>query len=180
MKKRVIIVALIALSPCLAFGQNGFIGLFSDSPTYTNCELIDAPPRLHHIYVVHKYAPGTMGSRFMVTSGVGVTMVYVNETSPFPLVVGNSRTGVCIEYVDCLGSEILILTINYFGVGTSSVCSYLEVVADPSSPTGTVEIMNCRGEREIATGGRLFVNNDGTCPCWAARTPGNVTGSRPP
>jgi hypothetical protein len=180
MKKLIIIViALTTVIPGLTFSQAGFIGLFSDSPSYMNCELVDGAPALHPVYVVHKHTPGAMGSRFVVTPSGGFGMVYLNETSTLPYVVGSSLTGVCIEYVDCLPSDILLLTINYFGIGTSTVCSRLEVVPDPATPSGTIEILNCLGERYAGGGGVLIVNNDGTCPCVVLANHDDLPESKP-
>jgi hypothetical protein len=69
------------------------------------------------------------------------------------------------SYGGCVSSDILISTLNYFCMGTSPACAYLEVVPDPASPSGTIEVVNCSFVKLIGVGSILTVNGDATCPC---------------
>ena len=160
------IATVLALGAGTAFGQPGYLGLFSDSTPYLVCEMQDRQAGVATVYVVHKLTTGAAASRFRVIPGDGATLTYLTETSPF-VAAGNSQDGVCIEYGGCLSPEFLVLTITYFGQGTSATCSWLEVVADPHSPSGQIEIMGCDDIVYIGLGRRLYINNDGSCDCWA-------------
>jgi hypothetical protein len=163
MKKFLCIIFLIAISSGLAAGQAGYIGLFFD-PVYTDCTYIDAGPALVPVYVVHKVAPGVTGARFMVVPDGGFSMTYAGEI-PHRTTYGTATTGVCIEYGDCLASDILLLTINYFAMGISPACSGLIVVPDPAAPSGLIEVMDCEGNVYEGGGSLVYINPDGSCDC---------------
>lgn len=168
MNKPVILAAIIvAISASLAFGQAGGIGLYP-AADYVGCEIFDTAPGTYPVYVVHKFTPGAKASQFKIEPGVGFNMVYTGETSPFTTVVGNSQIGVCIDYGACLASDILVLTIEYFGMGTSPACSWLEVVPHPNKTN--IEVLDCAGRVYASYGNVLHVNTDSSCPCSCLRT----------
>ena len=166
MRVLILVLLLIACAQGFAFAQAGGIGIFSDAGAYLDCTIVDAAPCLHPVYVVHKLCPGATASRFMVVSSGGFNMTYTGEIHNMPVSFGNSQTGVCLSYGACLHSDILLITINYFGQGLSGVCSFLEVVADPTSPSGNIEMMDCSGNVLAASSWKLYVNSDGSCGCW--------------
>jgi hypothetical protein len=165
MKTVIVISALIAFAPCSAHGQAGYIGLFSDAPAYVWCDLVDISPALVPIYIVHKGCPGATASRFMVVTGGGFNMFYTGEIHHMPLTYGDSQTGVCIQYGTCYSGDFLLITICYFGQGLSETCSRADVVADPMSASGSIEVMDCAGNTLAATSGMMYINSDGSCSC---------------
>lgn len=165
MKKLTLLLLWSVVSiPGLAFCQAGTIGLWAD-PSFIDCNLEDRALGLVTVYVAHQFTPGARGSRFLLTQGPGVTLQYVTFTSPYTA-YGDPCTGICLDYGECVtDGTFLILTVNYFGIATTSECSRIEVNADPAVPSGTVEVLDCEGNVLMGTGGILMVNADGACSC---------------
>jgi hypothetical protein len=160
-----VLTLVIVFYPGLAAGQMGYISLHPDSASYIMCEMQDRAPGLVSIYAVHKFTIGATSSRFRVTRTAGFAMTYVDDSSPF-VTAGNSQTGICIDYGQCQTGDFLVLTMRYFGTGTSATCSSLEVTADPASASGEIEMMGCDDVVYFGLGRYLNVNNDGSCDCW--------------
>jgi len=165
-KLLIVVMVGVLLFSGVAFGQPaGYIGLYTDASTYTNCIMNDFGPALVPVYVVHKAIPGATASQFMVTMGGGFNAIYISEIVHMPLSIGSVLTGISIAYGGCLPSDILLVTINYFTQGISPSCAYLKVVADPASPNGQIEIDDCAFNILLGGGSTLYVNPDGTCQC---------------
>lgn len=168
MKKALVLSVAILLYAGVVFGQAGAIGLYVDTPAYAQCDFIDAAPALVAIFAVHKFCPGATGSQWMVVSGGGFACSYVGEIPPMGA-AGSSQTGISISYGGCVPCDVLLVTINYYCTGTSPPCAYLEVVADPSRPTGDIIAVGCDFVQYPAPGARLYINPDGSCsPCGIA------------
>ena len=140
------------------------IALYTDAQ-YSSCKLVDSNPGVVSVYVVHHVSAGASASQFMVQASSGVTLSYVGETSAFSVLIGSSQAGVSVAYGECFYSDILVLTLSYFATGTSTACSFLQVVPDPASLQGYIEAVDCFETRMEASGTRLVVNPDGTCEC---------------
>jgi hypothetical protein len=164
--RRLLMIALMTCTvPSLATAQTDVIGLFTDTG-YDECKLNDTGSGVVSIYVVHTATTGSVASQFRVIGDAGVTLSYIDESTQWPLVIGNSQTGVAVTYGgECRFSDILVITINYFAMGSSTTCSTLRVTPDPYAPTGTIEVVNCSQSRLEAIGAHLVVNSDGTCEC---------------
>lgn len=162
------VVLLIAFSASIILtvvpAHSDEIALYSDTQ-YSNCKIIDSSPGVVSVYVVHHVSTGATASQFKVQANSGVTLSYVGETSPHTLLIGTSQGGVSIAYDACTYSDVLVLTLNYFATGTSTACSYLQVVPDPSSLRGYIDVVDCSSNSMEASGARLVVNSDGTCEC---------------
>ncbi|NIM22507.1 MAG: hypothetical protein GTO51_02380 [Candidatus Latescibacteria bacterium] len=123
---------------------------------------------LIQIFVVHVYTQGAMASQFMVDcTSWGANLVYLGETSPFVVRIGDAQTGVAIGYGACIPSPNLLLTIKYLGTGTSRPCSYCQVVPHPAAIPAEVLVVDCADPPNLlaATGGDVVVNPDPTCYC---------------
>lgn len=173
MLKSLILVIGILLCANLAFGDDGggscaggSIGLYADV-AYVTCDYTDAGAALVPIYVVHKYIPGATASQFMVLPGGGFNCTYTGEIIHVPVSIGSTVSGISVSYGGCVPADILIATINYFCMGASPSCAYLEVVPDPAAPTGTIEVVDCAFVKLQGAGSMIIFNNDGTCgrPC---------------
>lgn len=67
---------------------------------------------------------------------------------------------------DLAGSRMLV-TVTYAGLGTSALCSYLDVVAHPNFEHLGILVQTCTFENVPApTRGRLHVNPNATCAPW--------------
>ena len=140
------------------------IGLYSDAG-YANCMLADDAPGQASVYVVHHISSGSTASQFMIRESSGAILTYLGYTSQFGLVLGDPTSGIAISYEACMSSDILVMVLNYFKSGSSAACSSIQVVADPSALTGSIQSVDCfQNELEIS-GSRLVVNPDGSCAC---------------
>jgi hypothetical protein len=164
MKKLLLLSIGILLCASIAYGQAGYIGLFSD-PVYTACDVIDAAAALVPVYVVHKSCPGATASQFMVQPGGGWNCTFTGEIIAVPVSIGSSLAGLSASYGGCMPSDILISTLNWFCMGTSPACASLEVVPDLGAPSGTIEIVDCSFVKLVGNGSILYANPDGSCDC---------------
>jgi hypothetical protein len=165
MKCLLLIAVSLVFCAGMASAQSGYIGLFVDFGSYADCDYVDAGAALIPVYVVHKMTPGAVASQFKLVSGGGFTMIYTGEIVAMPTVIGSTYAGISLAYGGCRSSDILLVTINYFAMGSSPSCAYLEVVPDPSAPSGTIEVIDCGYVKLIGGGSRLYVNPDGSCSC---------------
>ena len=164
MKHLAIAVSLIAVaSPSHAQTPHGTIMLYSDD-AYSNCNLTsDVGPR--GVFVVHDFTNGATGSQFKIENVSASGLSYLAELSDIQLTTGTSQDGVSLDYGGCRSGTFLLITITYWGNGSSPTCSRLEVVGDPASPSGEVEISPCSGQMLDHVGGALVVKGDSSCPC---------------
>jgi hypothetical protein len=146
-------------------GSPGVITL-SDTPDGGGCEVFDNAPGLLSIYVVHVFSSGATACQFWAPMPSCMTgAVWLSDTAQFPVVIGNSQTGVAVGYGACVQSPNLVLTINYFAVGTTQNCCYYEVQPDPHVPSGQIEVVDCASNLVFAPGGGIIVNPDQSCYC---------------
>ena len=157
---------LLLSVPAAALGQAGYIGLYAD-PAGTECTVADRGGGEINVYVIHKATSGAAASQWKIVSDGGFDMTYVGETWS-TTAMGNTQAGVSTSYGSCMGSPILLCTVTYISHGASPSCSSLEVVPDPASVTGTIEVVDCSSHKSSGSGGRLYVNPDGSCPCGQA------------
>lgn len=123
--------------------------------TYPDCFTIDTPG-LHTVQVVHRFSIGTLAARFKVVSDPGMTMTYVSETHPIAHSLGNTQDGLAVCYDECMGGSMVVAVITYMGYGTTtSPCSKIRVVPHPLAET--LDVVNCDGQPEVATGTHLEV-----------------------
>jgi hypothetical protein len=172
--KRLLILALVVIFYSVpSFAQGGLIGIYLDTWGEL-CDIDDCEEgkiTVLEVQVVHKLAPCATGSQFMIITSEGFTGTYLGEELPDPIggCMGNSQTGVAIGYSAHLICPIHIMTVRYLIYGTSEPNSYIEVVADASSPFHyeTPMMTDCSDIHQIhpAIGGRAYINGDGTFSC---------------
>jgi hypothetical protein len=173
-------VSILAMAS-MVFAQAGSIGVFSD-PAATSCDITDAAAGLLLVYVVHVNAPAATGGQFMVEVDAGFTGSYLSEavTAPYLKIgtcAGPTATGCAIAYGGCIASPAnMILTIQYFGSGTSTPCAMFHIVEDPSADPPGIYMTDCADPPNllIATGGEAIVNFDGV-NCDACNVPNEET-----
>jgi hypothetical protein len=164
MIKRGLLLSLgIILLAGLAYGQAGFIGLYSDFG-YTNCSMVDTPGEVS-IYVVHKASAGATSSQFRIAVGAGMACTPLEVIHNFTTTIGDPATGITVSYGACYPSDILLFTWVFSCSGSSAPCSILEVVPDPAAVSGTIEIFDCSHFKLVGGGGIMYVNPDGSCDC---------------
>lgn len=164
MKKVLLLTLGLLVFASAAFAQVGGIGLYTDTPGYVNCQLVDAGAALVPIYAVAKYNTGSTGGQWMLVLGGGWNCTYTGEIVHMPTSIGSTQAGISLGYGGCLTGDVLLVTINWFCSGLSPACAFLEVVPDPATSSDTIELVDCSFSLvENCPGSKLYVNNDGTC-----------------
>jgi hypothetical protein len=155
----------------MAFAQTGSIGLFSDVAG-TICDVYDPGGILVMVYVVHVYTPGATGAQFIVADMWGNAMTYIAETVTAPYLkigtcAGPGATGCAIAYGACMPSPNMMLMIQYFSMGMTPPCSYLQVMADPTATPPGIYVTDCSDPPNLlaATGGDVVINPIAGCFC---------------
>lgn len=166
MRRILLLLTFCTLLPAnLAFGQAGYIGLFTDIG-YTDCRLWDDAVEIKTIYAVHKAASFVTQSQFLVYVDPGFGCTEVGLTYNFPTAIGSPTTGLTIAYGTCSVSDILLFTWDFqCQMATAGDCIRLEVVPDPAALSGYIEVIDCNSNRLIGNGSTLFVNPNWTCDC---------------
>lgn len=164
--KILLLLIFLVAAPAAAVAQAGYIGLYAD-PAGTVCNVSDRGGGEVKVYVIHKATSGAAASQWKIASDDGFAMTYVGETWS-TAAMGNTQSGVSASYGSCLASPVLLCTVTYMSHGASASCSSLQVVPDPASVSGTIEVVDCASHRLSGTGDRLVVNPDGSCPCGHA------------
>jgi hypothetical protein len=179
--KRLLIPALAVIFYTVpTFAQGGLIGIYLDKWGEI-CDIDDCDEgsvTVLEVRIIHKLAPEISGSQFMIVASSGFTGTYLGEEYPETFCAhGNSRYGISIAYGQCYSSPLNILTVRYLIYGTSEKNSYMEVVADASSPHPyeTPVMVDCDDPPNLleAVGGRAYINGDGTFSCTT--TPVKIT-----
>ena len=163
MKRMLLILLTTVVCASPAFGQAGYIGLFSDAG-FTDCSMVDIPG-VRTIYAVHKAASGVSASQFMVEVDAGMTCASLGTINYFPTTIGTPENGISIAYGSCLVSDIVLFEWTWSCSGTSLPCSRLEVVPDWGSISGTIEVVDCYSQKMIGNGSIMYVNANFGCDC---------------
>jgi len=168
MKRALVVAGALLLIVAPAMGQYGTLGVYSDE-TGCECNVYDTlPGTLVNVYIVHRnIVDGLNGVRFIVTGGGGMSMTYLGESKIGPPmeITGNIVDGYNVSYGSCVTGGLTIMQIAYFGMASSSTCSWLEVSAAPGAPGGQVEGSDCDDAAVTVAGLQTPVNPDATCEC---------------
>jgi hypothetical protein len=158
------VAALVAAaSPAGAVGP-GTIGVYSDTGA-GNCNVVDAEG-LVTVAVVLVNSDGATFTSFALEESDGLQMSYINESSPFQLTLGDTRSGITVTFGACLTGSVHLLTVRYNGTGTTSTCEAIGVVPHPGRPAGLIEVFDCTQTLYTAShGGTALVSDDGACGC---------------
>jgi hypothetical protein len=169
------IVLVLLLCVEFAAAQGGHIGLYSDSPGYTDCNLTETLFAANNVYVVHTLAATGNTSQFKVEDHWGVLRGPVDYG--FNLYLGDIYTGITVTYVGCKLLPYRIATLTFIPTTATAPCyEALRVVADPAVASGQVEVVDCNSNVLLATGGYLCVNAPDCCvadPFQATLSPGD-------
>ena len=163
MKKLILTAIVLLCFANVAVAQvGGNLAVYAD-PLALSCDLEDFAPMLCEYYVIHMLTPGVAGSQFKIdTNHLGI---FLAETSPFPIVIGDSRNGIVIGYGACFSGQIHILTMTYFCQGLTPRCGEMSVVGHPTANPPGLLAVDCSHQLVPAQGYTSYINNDGSCPC---------------
>ena len=164
--KRIAIAILSVALMCpagAAFGQAGSVVIYSDA-AFSSCDT-QASGTLFW-YLRHEGHGGATAVAFKIeTHG---NFIRLADSWNFPVVVGQSDVGVGIAYGACLTGPVDLGSVIYNGLGTATVCSTVDIVGDPNSPTGNIEGVDCTfNNKTFPSGSTMTVNSDGSCQCGA-------------
>jgi hypothetical protein len=166
MRKILLLSIGIILCASIAYGQAGYIGLYSD-PAYTTCDPAGTPG-IMYVYCVHKATPAATASQWKLEPGAGFNCMWLADTPAFT-VIGNTQSGIAVAYGGCYASDILMVSIFYNCLSQQPVCASLTVVPDPGAASGTIEVADCGSPIALYPGGGgasvLYANADVTCDC---------------
>ena len=152
-------------TPSMSNSQTNIIAIYGDS-THSDCNI--PYEMVMRAYVFHYSSSGATGSSFQAPwQSCFVEIEFVCDERVFPITSGTSQTGVSIEYGACLTGWIHILTVlyvDYSGLGFPACCE-LPVLPHPNSSSGALEILDCAGSVNSATGVSGIAKADASCPC---------------
>ena len=154
----------------------GTIGLYAD-PAGAYCDVRDDVPGTLDIYVVHSNIPEATGVQFSAPIPDCMTgAIWVGDTKPFVVTLGNSQTGVAIGYGSCLEGPIHVLTIHYQTSGTSETCCEYPILPHPGIESGRIESVDCWENLYTDVVARpAIVNADAQCQCGGGALPTHET-----
>jgi hypothetical protein len=164
-------MALLALPLAGAALAQATVGIYSDV-SGIGCTLSDKAPGLIAYYVVVRPEPGggTTGAQFAAPKPSCFTASYVGDSAaPGMLTIGNSQTDISVGFGACLEDPAYILSINYFGLGTTPPCCAYPVVAAPNK-SGII-VVDCTFAERIGTGMVSYINADQSCVCVGGGPP---------
>lgn len=106
-----------------------------------------------------------------VPSCLGAGAAWVADVWPYPLVIGGTQTGAAISYGGCFTGPIHVGSIWISIPGTPEQCCHMQVVPDPSAPTGRIEAVDCAATRIFPVAGPGAVFNSGGASCAGVDPP---------
>ena len=163
MKSIVIGAVVLSLVPMTAYSDT--IGVYDD-PQGTECNISDVTDLMKEVYVVHKSSQGTTGAQWSAPKPACWTNAsWLSDTAVWPVVVGDSQTGMRLAYGLCQTGAYLVTTIYYFVDGTSPACCQYPLLPHPDLPSGQVEVTDCNFNIQWGVGLTSTINGDETCPC---------------
>jgi hypothetical protein len=109
------------------------------------------------IYIVHSSATDVAGSEFAAPlPDCADGLIYLFDEPRWPATIGNSQTGVSVNYGACQDSPVHVLTINVFALGTTPDCCHYPILPYPQ--TGEVRVMDCNGNWHVEATPPTFIN----------------------
>ncbi len=177
MKRALLLSLVLAFGAGTAFAQAGSIGICADQRG-TVCNLSDVPG-LTQYYVVHMNTQAATACQYSAPKPACFTGIYLSDTNPFPVTIGNSQIGVSIGYGVCKSSPIYVQAISYFTYGTTPPCCFYWVRPDPTASPPGIYVVDCAqpyGNLLVATGGAGLINRGPTCCCGCSPTEDSTWG----
>jgi len=170
MKTLCLCLVLVLCSVEGAFAQAGDIGLYSDTPGYSDHCLAEVVG-VNSVWVVHDYAASAHSAKFRVVYDWAATAQPTDYHGN--AVVGDVYTGVEVTYPvnesgwPCQPLPYLIAELRFLVTSPSGPCGgTANVVPHPDAASGQIEWTDCGGSTLYASGGWLRVNGDVVnCPC---------------
>jgi hypothetical protein len=141
------------------------VGVYSDVGG-TNCHLSDSAVEVVSYYVVITEWDDLARASFaapMPSCMVGAEWLF--DTHPFSMHMGDSQSGVAIEFSGCLDSPLHVLTITYLVSGETPSCCCYPIIPAPDHPAGIIDVQDCNMDLEPpARSSPALINASEQCP----------------
>ena len=164
-----ILMARATLHPSVALASSRVM-VFGDTGG-TICALNDAAGVVDY-YIVHVYTSAATSVSFAAPLPDCHTGTWIGDVPVFAGTVGDSQSGVTVNYGECLSHPIHVLTIQVLALGTTPPCCCYPVLPKPGSTSGYVETTDCDGITKTAPYEFGHPINETTyCVCECTPTP---------
>lgn len=173
--KAALVACALVLCAANAIAETPTIGLYTDESA-TNCNLLDTGSGLHQVFVIYTGEGEVTSTEFILVPSDGAALTYLGEAVPSGGgVMGRTDTGIAVVLGGCYGPPTLFLTVQYYGLGVSTVCSKLKILPDPRSTHQNgdmIAYVKCPFGPpytiDWANPGHITVNPDEYCECEAS------------
>lgn len=165
MRTLTLAVFMIVLVAGAVFAQQGYLGIFADNAG-TNCNITQPASGLISVYVVHVVPTGGVtASQFSAPKPTCFNAVWLSDTNIFPVVIGNTQTGICVAYGSCRTTNTLVVTMTYLVQGSTPTCCFYPVLPDPNASSGQIDFADCDFNIVSGAGRSGTINGNVSCPC---------------
>lgn len=165
----VTLVVLFALANAPTHAQTIMI---AGDVSGTDCDAADYSLGLFQLYVLASYTDGSRGARFSIPDPPCLGAMLVGEAFNYPGTTGSAQTGLEVDFGNCVTGTTLILTMSFFGQGTTPPCCYYRALGHPNADIPNAELRDCGGDYVCTRTTTLTFNDDGSCrDCWRTFPP---------
>ena len=171
----------VAAAADIAAAQQTDVGIYTDA-TGTVCSLADQSPGIVSAYVVVRHDPqtGVRSIRFAAPRPDCFSATYIADAAVGGAnVTGNSQEGVAVGFPFCSPTPLHVLTILYYGYGTTPACCPYPVLPDPAAGSEIV-VTDCDEVAFPAVAITSTINADATCACTNNSPPVPPMSPNPP
>ncbi len=105
------------------------------------------------VHFFHTNHSGAVASSFRVEV-LNNAFVHLGDTWSVPTVIGTSASGVSLGYGVCLNAPAYLGYATFYTI--NATCSDFRVVANPASPSGQIEVVDCFGTVTYPSSGYDF------------------------
>jgi hypothetical protein len=142
--RRVLPIAfVILLSASVAFAAGlGRLGIFGDTGG-ASCAITQPASGLFQIHLVHIETDGSTGFQFKAPKPDCVNATYLNDINVFPVVVGNTQTGIAVAYPECKVGSFLICSMQFLSLGATPPCCLYYILPDPNTIPVDYYVSDC-------------------------------------
>jgi hypothetical protein len=174
MRTWLITACCVAILASVVLAQTGgHIGIYSDNPGFSDCNLTEVVGQINAVYVAHTTTPNAWSAQLKIQDNWGAfpagehysSNLFIPSTSS-----GLITDGGTVVYGGCRPLPHLVVMLLWAVQAPSGPCGgTLVVVPDPAVSSGQIEAVACDGVTALtATGGILIINRAFGCPCDVA------------
>jgi hypothetical protein len=132
----------------------GIIGVYSDA-TGASIDFVDTGGTIS-IYIFHFDHNGSIAAQFKLDL-FNTGWTWLGDSWNTPTAIGSSVSGVSLGYGGCAPAPTYLGVVNVTGTASPS-CRFIQIVPDPSAPTGEIEVVDCVGNKLTGSGAWGYVN----------------------